>query len=61
MHVWGYPFKVMVYNPQEKKLDLRTIKEYFIRYAKRFKGYRFYYPFHSTKIVKLRNAKFLKT
>ena len=25
MHSWGCPFEVRIYNPQENKLDLRTI------------------------------------
>ena len=49
-----------IYNPQEHKLDPRTIIGYFIGYAKRSKGYRFYCPSHSTRIVKSRNAKFLE-
>ncbi|KAA8529977.1 hypothetical protein F0562_034419 [Nyssa sinensis] len=49
-----------MYNPQEKKLDPRTISGYFIGYAERSKGYRFYCPFHTTRIVESRNAKFLQ-
>ena len=49
-----------IYNPQEKKLDLRTISGYFIGYVERFKRYRFYRPSHSTRIVESRNAKFLE-
>ena len=60
MRVWGCPFEVRIYNPQEKKLDLRTISEYFIGYAKSSKGYRFYCSSHSTRIMELRNAKFLE-
>jgi hypothetical protein len=51
---------VRIYNPQEKKLDPRTISGYFIGYAERSKGYRFYCPSHSTRIVESRNAKFLE-
>ena len=58
--VWGCPSEVRIYNPQEKKLDPRTISGYFIGYAERSKGYRFYYPSHSTRIVESRNAKFLE-
>jgi len=47
---------VRIYNSQEKKLDLRTIIRYFIGYAKKSKGYRFYCPSHNTRI----NANFLK-
>jgi transposase InsO family protein len=60
MCVWGCPSEVRIYNPQEKKLDPRTISGYFIGYAERSKGYRFYCPSHSTKIVESRNAKFLE-
>ena len=58
--VWGCPSKVRIYNPQEKKLNPRTISGYFIGYAERSKGYRFYCPSHSTRIVESRKAKFLK-
>ncbi|RDX61239.1 hypothetical protein CR513_60545, partial [Mucuna pruriens] len=58
--IWGSPSKVRIYNPQEKKQDLRTISGYFIGYAGKSKGYRFYYPTHNTRIVDLRNAKFLE-
>ena len=54
------PFEVRIYNPQEKKLDSRTISGYFVGYAERSKGYRFYCPSHSTRIVESRNAKFLE-
>ena len=60
MRVWGCPSEVRVYNPQEKKLDPRTISGYFIGYAERSKGYRFYCPSNSTRIVESRNAKFLE-
>ena len=49
-----------IYNPQEKKLDPRTISGYFIGYAEKSKGYRFYCLSHTTRIVESRNAKFLK-
>jgi hypothetical protein len=38
-------------NPREKKLDLRTISGYFIGYPEKSKGFRFYCPNHSTRIV----------
>lgn len=60
MRAWGCPSEVRIYNPQEKKLDPRTISGYFIGYAERSKGYRFYCPSHSTRIVESRNAKFLE-
>ena len=51
LRVWGCPSEVRIYNPQEKKLDPRTISGYFIGYVERSKGYRFYCPSHSTRIV----------
>ena len=60
MRVWGCLSEVRIYNPQEKKLDLRTISGYFIGYAKRSKGYRFYRPYHIVRIVESRNVKFLE-
>ena len=57
---WGCLSKVRVYNPQENKLDQRTISGYFIGYAERSKGHRFYCPSRTTRIVESRNAKFLK-
>ena len=49
-----------IYNPQEKKLNPRTISGYFIGYAEKSKGYRFYCPSHTIRIVESRNAKFLE-
>ena len=60
MSVWGCPSEVRIYNPHEKKLDPRTLSGFFIGYAKTSKGYRFYCPSHSTRIVESRNAKFLE-
>ncbi|KAL4333668.1 hypothetical protein GQ457_07G003260 [Hibiscus cannabinus] len=60
IRVWGCPSEVRIYNPQEKKLDPRTISGYFIGYAEKSKGYMFYCPSHSTRILESRNTKFLK-
>ncbi|KAF7822949.1 Retrovirus-related Pol polyprotein from transposon TNT 1-94 [Senna tora] len=60
IRVWGCPAEVRVYNPHEKKLDSRTISAYFVGYAERSKGYKFYCPTHTLKFVESRNAKFLE-
>ncbi|RVW74899.1 Retrovirus-related Pol polyprotein from transposon TNT 1-94 [Vitis vinifera] len=60
MRIWGSSFEVRIYNLQEKKPDSRTISEYFIGYAERSKGHKFYCPSHNTRIVESRNAKFLE-
>ena len=57
--VWGCPSKVRIYNPQENKLDPRTISGHFIGYAKNSKCYKFYCSSHTTRIVESRNKKFL--
>lgn len=41
IHVCGCPFEVRVLNPQENKLDPRTINVYLIGYAERSKDSRF--------------------
>ena len=60
IRVWGCPSEVRIYDPQKKKLDPRTITGYFIGYAERSKGYRFYCPSHNTRIVESRNVKFIE-
>ncbi|KAL6340144.1 hypothetical protein AAG906_040580 [Vitis piasezkii] len=60
IHIWGCLVEARIYNPHEKKLDSRTISGYFIGYPDKSKGYRFYYPNHSVRIVETGNAKFLK-
>ena len=60
MLVWGYLTEVRVYNPHEKKLDSQIVNDYFIGYLKKSKGYIFYYPNHSPRIMETSNAKFLE-
>ena len=60
MCIWGCLSEVRIYNPQEKKLDPRTISGYVIGYAEKSKGYRFNCPSHNTRIVESRNAKFIE-
>ena len=49
-----------MYNPYERKLDPRTVSGFFIGYAEKSKGYRFYCPSHMHKVVEARNARFLE-
>ncbi|RVW83183.1 Retrovirus-related Pol polyprotein from transposon TNT 1-94 [Vitis vinifera] len=60
IHIWGCPTEARIYNPHEKKLDSRTISGYFIGYPDKSKGYRFYCPNHSVRIVETGNARFLE-
>ena len=60
LHIWGCPVEVRIYNPNLGKLDSRTTSGYFIGYAINSKGYKFYCPSHTPKVVEARNAKFLE-
>ena len=59
-HDWGCQAEVRIYNPHEKKLDPRTISGFFIGYSEKSKGYRFYCPNHSTRILESGNARFIE-
>ena len=60
LHVWGCQAKVRIYNPQEKKLDARTIRGYFIGYPTKSNEYMFYYPTHNTRIIESGNARLIE-
>ncbi|KAL6132876.1 hypothetical protein ACLB2K_065115 [Fragaria x ananassa] len=47
------------YNPKEEKLDPKTISANFIGYPENSRGYRFYCPTHSTRIIETNKAVFL--
>ena len=49
-----------MYNPYEKKLDSRTVNGYFIGYPEKSKGYMFYCPNHSSRIIETGNARFIE-
>ena len=49
-----------MYNPHERKLDPRTVSGFFIGYAEKSKGYRFYCPSHTHKVVEARMPDFLR-
>ncbi|KAK2965851.1 hypothetical protein RJ640_027138 [Escallonia rubra] len=59
-HVWGCLVEAKVYNPHTKKLDPKTISYHFIGYPERSKGFRFYCPSHTTRIVETRHAVFFE-
>ena len=52
--------EVRIYNPNEKKSDLRTTSGFFIGYLEKSKGYKFYYPSHSMRIVETNNTRFIE-
>ena len=43
--------EVRPYNPQSKKLDLKTINGYFIGYCVGTRGSKFYCPSHTTRVI----------
>jgi len=53
LHVYGCQAEIRIYNPHEKKLDVRTISGYFIGYPEKSKGCIFYCPTYSTRMLKL--------
>ncbi|XP_019056627.1 PREDICTED: probable receptor-like protein kinase At5g47070 [Tarenaya hassleriana] len=60
LHVWGCQAEIRIYNPHEKKLDPRTISGFFIGYPEKSKGFIFYCPNHSTRIMETGNARFIE-
>ena len=54
--VWGYKVKVRPYNPQSKKLDPKTINEYFMGYCVGSRGSRFYCKSHTTRVIESNQA-----
>jgi hypothetical protein len=48
------------YDPSLKKLDPRSVSSYFVGYANKSKGYRFYCPSYSMRIVESKHAVFLE-
>jgi hypothetical protein len=57
--IWDSPAKVRPYRPQEKRLDERTVSCYFIGYAERSRGYKFYDPTNRT-IFETNTVKFFE-
>ena len=60
LHTWGCSREIRIHNPHEKKLDARTVSGYFIDYLEKSKGYIFYCPNHSTRIVEFGKARFIE-
>ncbi|KAL6128844.1 hypothetical protein ACLB2K_072198 [Fragaria x ananassa] len=59
VHVWGCKAEARPYNPKEGKLDPKTISAHFIGYPENSRGYGFYCPTHSTRIIEINKAVFL--
>ena len=59
LRIWGCPAEARPYRPQEKKLDERTVSCYFVGYAERSRGYKFYDPTNRT-IFETNTVKFFE-
>ena len=59
-HVWGCKAEVRPYNPQLKKLDLKTISGFFIGYCMGSRGSKFYCPSHSMQVIESDRAIFFE-
>ena len=57
-HVWGCKAEARPYNPKESKLDSKTVSASFIGYCEHSKGFRFYCPSHSQRIIETNKAVF---
>ena len=60
LRIWGCQAQAKIFNPQIKKLNSKTISCHFIGYPDRSKGFRFYCPSYTTRIVETRRAEFLE-
>jgi transposase InsO family protein len=58
LHVWGCRAEARPYNPKESKLDSKTVSGFFIGYPDHSRGYKFYCPSHSTRIIETNKAVF---
>lgn len=60
LYVWGCRVEAKIYNLGYKKLNPKTTSCYFIGYAERSKGFRFYCPNQTTRIIKTGKAVFME-
>ena len=54
LKVWGCPAEAKLFDPQQKKLDSKTVSCHFIGYPEKSKGSRFYCPGRHTKFEETR-------
>ncbi|KAK9913445.1 hypothetical protein M0R45_037261 [Rubus argutus] len=58
LHVWGCKAEAKPYNPQLGKLDSKTVSAFFIGYPERSKGFKFYCPSYTSRIIETNKAVF---
>ena len=59
LHIWGCPAEARPYRLHEGKLDSRTTSCYFVGYAERSRGFKFYDPLKKS-FFETGNARFLE-
>ena len=59
-HVWGYRVEIRPCNPNTRKLEVRTISEYFIGCCIDLRGNKFYCLTHSTRVIESDQAIYFK-
>ena len=59
LHIWGCPAEARPYRPNEKKLNSKTVRCYFVGYSERSRGYKFYDP-KTKSIFEMGNAWFFE-
>jgi len=59
-HVCGCKAEVRLYNLEIKKLDPKTISGFFVGYSIGSRGWRFYCPNHTTRIIEFDHAIYLE-
>ena len=59
LHVWRCPAKARPYKPNEKKLDSKTVRCYFVGYSERSRGFKFY-DSSTRSFFETNNAKFIE-
>ena len=58
IHVWGCRAEARPYNPKESKLDSKTVSCFFIGYPDHSRGYKFYSPSYTSRIIETNRAMF---
>ena len=59
LHVWGCPTDARPYNPNQKRLDSRTVSCYFVGYFEKSRDFKFFDP-TIRSFFKTSNARFLE-
>jgi hypothetical protein len=60
LSVWGCPAEAKIFNPNDDKLDYKTVSYHFIGYPEKSNGFHFYYLDRHSKFAEMRYATFLE-